>query len=165
MAQHSQPYMTTGKTIALTIWTFVVRVMSLLFNTLSFTQLSCQEAIIWFHGCSHHLQWFFFHHKYCLQDSVWHGVQRLSFQHQCQEVWKCLEASVGHKCFHMTPETWLFLDVSIQVLEKSTSIKIMGYSKLLIRCQMVYESFSKTTDFHFFAVKQTADIFHLIFSH
>ena len=33
--QLSQPCMTTGKTIALTIWTFVIRVMSLLFNTLS----------------------------------------------------------------------------------------------------------------------------------
>ena len=31
----SHPYMTTGKTIALTIWTFVDKVMSLLFNTLS----------------------------------------------------------------------------------------------------------------------------------
>ena len=29
------PYLTTGKTIALTIWTFVGKVMSLLFNTLS----------------------------------------------------------------------------------------------------------------------------------
>ena len=35
MVQHSHPYMTTGKTIALTIWTFVSKVMSLLFNTLS----------------------------------------------------------------------------------------------------------------------------------
>ena len=33
MVQLLQPYMTTGKTIALTIWTFVNRVMSLLFNT------------------------------------------------------------------------------------------------------------------------------------
>ena len=31
----SYPYTTTGKTIALTIWTFVGKVMSLLFNTLS----------------------------------------------------------------------------------------------------------------------------------
>ena len=31
----SHPYMTTGKTIALTTWTFVSRVMSLLFHTLS----------------------------------------------------------------------------------------------------------------------------------
>ena len=31
----SHPYMTTGKAIALTIWTFVFKVMSLLFNTLS----------------------------------------------------------------------------------------------------------------------------------
>ena len=35
MVQLSQPYMTTGKTIALTIQTFVSRVMSPLFNTLS----------------------------------------------------------------------------------------------------------------------------------
>ena len=35
MVQLSQLYVTTGKTIALTIQTFVSRVMSLLFNTLS----------------------------------------------------------------------------------------------------------------------------------
>ena len=34
MVQLSHPYMTTGKTTALTIWTFVGKVMSLLFNTL-----------------------------------------------------------------------------------------------------------------------------------
>ena len=33
--QLSHPYMTTGKTIALTIWTFVGKVMSLLLNMLS----------------------------------------------------------------------------------------------------------------------------------
>ena len=33
--QLSHPYMTTGKTITLTIWTFVGKVMSLLFNMLS----------------------------------------------------------------------------------------------------------------------------------
>ena len=33
--QLSQPYVTTGKTIALTIWTFIGRVMPLLFNILS----------------------------------------------------------------------------------------------------------------------------------
>ena len=35
IAQHSHSYMTTGKTIALTRWTFVGKVMSLLFNMLS----------------------------------------------------------------------------------------------------------------------------------
>ena len=34
-AQHSHPYMTTGITITLTIWTVVGKVMSLLFNVLS----------------------------------------------------------------------------------------------------------------------------------
>ena len=33
--QLSHPYMTTGKTIALTRWTFVSKVMSLLFNMMS----------------------------------------------------------------------------------------------------------------------------------
>ena len=35
MVQLSLPYMTTGKTIALTRWTFVGKLMSLLFNILS----------------------------------------------------------------------------------------------------------------------------------
>ena len=35
MVQLSHPYMTTGKTIALIRWTFVSKVMSLLFNMLS----------------------------------------------------------------------------------------------------------------------------------
>ena len=35
MVQPSHPYMTTGKTISLTRWTFIGKVMSLLFNMLS----------------------------------------------------------------------------------------------------------------------------------
>ena len=35
IVQLSHPYITTGKTIALTVWTFVGKVMSLLFNMLS----------------------------------------------------------------------------------------------------------------------------------
>ena len=35
MVQLSHPYVTTGKTIAWTIWNFVYNVMSLLFNMLS----------------------------------------------------------------------------------------------------------------------------------
>ena len=35
IVQFSHPYMTTGKTVALTRWTFVGKVMSLLFNMLS----------------------------------------------------------------------------------------------------------------------------------
>ena len=39
--QLSYPYMTTGKTIALTRWTFVGKVMSLLFNMLSRLVITC----------------------------------------------------------------------------------------------------------------------------
>ena len=35
LVQLSHPYMTTGKSIALTVWTFVSKMVSLLFNTLS----------------------------------------------------------------------------------------------------------------------------------
>ena len=52
MVQLSHPYMTTGKTIALTTWTFVGKVMSQLFNMLSrlvitFLQRSKHLLISW----------------------------------------------------------------------------------------------------------------------
>ena len=52
IVQLSYPYMTTGKTIALTRWTFVGKVMSLLFNMLSrlvitFLPRSKQLLISW----------------------------------------------------------------------------------------------------------------------
>ena len=43
--QLSYPYMTTGKTIALTRWTFVGKVMSLLFNMLSAAAKSLQSCL------------------------------------------------------------------------------------------------------------------------
>ena len=58
MIQLSYPYMTTGKTIALTRWTFVDNVMSLIFNMQSrlvITFLPRNKCLL-FSGCSHHLQ-------------------------------------------------------------------------------------------------------------
>ena len=51
IVQLSHPYMTTGKTIALTRWTFVSKIMSLFFNMLSrlviaFLPRSKQEILI-----------------------------------------------------------------------------------------------------------------------
>ena len=45
MVQLSYPYMTTAKTIALTVWTFVGRVKSLLFNMLSRFVICISEVI------------------------------------------------------------------------------------------------------------------------
>ena len=56
--QLSYPYMITGKTIALTRWTFIGKVMYLLFNMLSrflITFLPRNKGVLIF-GCSHHLQ-------------------------------------------------------------------------------------------------------------
>ena len=55
--QHSHPYMTTGKTIALTRWTFLGKVMSLLLNMLSrlvitFLPRSKHLLISWLHSPS-----------------------------------------------------------------------------------------------------------------
>ena len=57
MVQLSHPYMTTGKTIALTRWTFVGKVMSLLSNMLSrliidFLPRSKLLLISWLHSPS-----------------------------------------------------------------------------------------------------------------
>ena len=58
MVQLSHPYVTTGKSIAFTMQTFVSRVMSLLFNmqsrlVIAFLPRSKHLLIC---GCSHHLQ-------------------------------------------------------------------------------------------------------------
>jgi len=60
IVQRTHPYMTTGKTIALTGWTFVGKVMSLLFNMLSrlfitFLPRSKRLLISWLQSP---LQWF-----------------------------------------------------------------------------------------------------------
>ena len=48
IVQLSHPYMTTGKTITLTRWTFVGKVMSLLFNMLSMFVIACYRfAFAW----------------------------------------------------------------------------------------------------------------------
>ena len=56
--QLSHPYMTNGKTIALTRQTFVGKVMSLLLNILSMLVITFlpRSSVFLFHGCNHHLQ-------------------------------------------------------------------------------------------------------------
>ena len=60
IVQLLHPYVTTGKTIALTRRTFVGKVMSLLFNMLSRLVIAflSKSKRLFFHGCSYHLQWF-----------------------------------------------------------------------------------------------------------
>ena len=56
--QLSHPYMTTGKTIALTRRNFVDKVMSLLLNMLYRLVITFLKgvSVFLFHGCGHHLQ-------------------------------------------------------------------------------------------------------------
>ena len=59
IVQLSHPYMTTGKTIALTRWTFVGKVMSLLFNMLSRNRWgnSGNSVRLYFSGLQNHCRW------------------------------------------------------------------------------------------------------------
>ena len=58
IVQFSYPDMSTGKTIALTRWTLVVKVMPLLFNMLSKFVIAflLRSKRLLIHGCNHHLQ-------------------------------------------------------------------------------------------------------------
>ena len=61
IVQLSHPYMTSWKAIALTIWMFVNKVMSWLFNTLSsfvIAFLPRSKCLFYFHGFSHCPQYF-----------------------------------------------------------------------------------------------------------
>ena len=60
IVQLSHLYMTTRKTISLTRWIFVGKVMSLLFNMLSSLVIAFlpKSKHLLIHGYSHHLQWF-----------------------------------------------------------------------------------------------------------
>ena len=60
MEIHMTTHLTTGKTISLTRQTFVSKVISLLFNMLSMLVVAflSMSRVFSFHGCSHHLQWF-----------------------------------------------------------------------------------------------------------
>ena len=60
MIQLSHPYMTAGKTIALTVWTFVDKVMSLLLNTLSrfIIAFPPRSKCLLICDCGHWPQWF-----------------------------------------------------------------------------------------------------------
>ena len=60
VVQLSHPYMTSGKTKALTWWTFVGKVMSRIFNTISrfIIAFLLWSKCLLIYGGSHHLQWF-----------------------------------------------------------------------------------------------------------
>ena len=53
MVQLSHTYMTTGKTIALTIRTYICKVMSLLLLSRFVIAFLPRSKRLWFHGCSH----------------------------------------------------------------------------------------------------------------
>ena len=56
MVQLSHQYMTIGKTIAVTRWTFVGKVIALLFNMLCRFVIALLPSVFEFHSCIHHLQ-------------------------------------------------------------------------------------------------------------
>ena len=85
-AQHSvllHPYMTPGETVALTIWTFVGKVMSLLFNMLS----RLGRAVDFTHSCSNYL----LSYCYCVQGLVDGWVN------ECKKICSKKERKYAHR--------------------------------------------------------------------
>ena len=81
MVQLSHPYMTIGKTIALTIWTFVNKVMSQLFNTLSSFSSKEQVSFNFMSAVTIHSDFDAQENKIChcfhFFPSIWHEVMGL----------------------------------------------------------------------------------------
>ena len=99
--QFSYPCMTTGKTIALTRWTFVDKVMSLLFNTLSrlvITFLPRNKCLLisWLQSPSTVIL-----EPPKVKSAVATGLEKVSFhspkERQCQRMLK-----LPHNCTHLT---------------------------------------------------------------
>ena len=86
MVQISHLYMTPRKTIALTIWTLVGKVMPLLLNTLSRFVIFFHpnSKCLLFHGCSHHLQWSPRKYSHCFHfsSSIWRDVRADQREHR-----------------------------------------------------------------------------------
>ena len=82
--------MTTGKTIALTRWTFVNKVMSVLFNMLSRMVMTFLPKHKYFliHGCSHYPQWF-----WSPQNKVWHCFHCFSIYFPWSDGTRCPDLS------------------------------------------------------------------------
>ena len=72
IVQLSHLYSTIGKIVALTRWTFIGKVIPLLFNMLSSLVISFLRwsKHLLFHGCSQHLQWFWSPPKWSLPVST-----------------------------------------------------------------------------------------------
>ena len=105
IVQLSHPYMTTGKTIALTRWTFVGKVMSLLFNMLS-------RLVIAFLSRSKHLliSWLQSPSAVNFGDAFgfWNAFERREQTHRClkaQEEEQAVQIQGGElrcACTHLT---------------------------------------------------------------
>ena len=81
--QLSCPYMTVGKIRALTIWTSVDKVMSLLFTMLPRSIIAfLLRSAFWFHGWSHCPQWFWSPRKYLSLFSFFPHLFAMKWWHQ-----------------------------------------------------------------------------------
>ena len=104
MVQVSHPWMTTRNTIALTIWTFVGKVISLLFNTLSRFVIAFfpgEQATLWYSVILHCKWWelcssdsWIYSSYSCSKLSLW--VKRSPFQKKyCNDSGKIRSPTIG----------------------------------------------------------------------
>ena len=130
MIQLSHPYITTGQAIALTIWTFVGKVTSLLSNTLS-------KFVIAFlpRGKRLLISWLQSHSRVILElKKVCHSVQFFPFNLQWSDGTRCHDLSFC-QLFHslLSPSSRCFLRCSSSSSSPS-AIRVVSsaYLRLLI---------------------------------
>ena len=127
--QLSHPYMTTGKTIALTRWTFVGKVMSLFFNMLSRLVITFlpRSRVFSFHSCGHHLQWF-----WSPKNKVWHCFHCFSIY---------LPWSDGTRCHDFKIIFWMLSFKPVFSLSSFTFIKRCFSSSSLSALRVVSSAY------------------------
>ena len=115
MVQLSHPYMTTGKTIALTRWTFVGKVMSLLFNMLS-------RLFITFLPKSKHLLI-----SWLQSPGAMHQIYLVLHAHVYVNVYMCIMNPTSMLIYHISRVVWLPEARSRTVLSQR-SLKFLFHS-------------------------------------
>ena len=118
MVQLSHLYMTTEKIIALTIWTFVGKLVSLIFNTLfRFVIAFFQGAsIFWFCGCNH------VHSDFAAQENkICHCFHFLLIYLPWNDGIRCHDLCFWNVefCFVLVLSLFIFLNLNLFILIRS----------------------------------------------
>ena len=129
MVQLSQLYMTTGKTIALTIWTFVCKMMSLFFNIFSrfvtaFFPRNKHLLIIWLQLLSTMILVCLFSRNVKLKNNGLDPIYPIEYCYSCSSI-----------------KAWYFINqITTQKYKMHEGLKILNIKLSKTKGQVIYHS-------------------------